>query len=638
MADAQKPDQPSESSSRAGSQLPGPSDVQDFAPAQEQEQEQEKKQGKKPQQPQPSKLITASGSSGTGSGSGGVGGSGKGGTGGSGGGDVGGDDRAEAATKARKSSVSSTASSSTKASLKSPIEGREFGATSPEGSDVVYQYPIRSAIFVDPNRSSTEHPSSFQTPAVRTWDKNDGYFPPQKRYSDSRRMSVPGGRERRARQSSADMTGSSASEDDVKSPKVAASPSDTIRGRQTSLRPNAPRLPPQVFSDIVGHRSSDITGPDAVTPGEQVGALPEQTQAASSVRSRGSTEDLGGLVTARFKHVLHDGGHHVITGRGGEQLQRCEDEPIQCPGAVQGYGLIIVLREEDEGKFRVRIVSENSSRMIGYSPRELFALDNFCDILSEEQSDNLLDHIDFVRDEDANLETNGPEVFMLTLRPPGHRSKKYWCALHVAEELNPGLIICEFEMEDDPLNPIVPPGEATPELPEDTIGSNPTEEEYQESTENISRPLRVLRSARKRKGETAAMEVFNIMAQVQEQLAVAPNLEKFLKVLIGVVKELTGFHRVMIYQFDKMFNGRVVTELVDPRATKDLYKGLNFPASDIPAQARQLYKVNKVRLLYDRDQETARLVCRTLEDLEHPLDLTHSYLRAMSPIHLKVRR
>ena len=78
-----------------------------------------------------------------------------------------------------------------------------------------------------------------------------------------------------------------------------------------------------------------------------------------------------------------------------------------------------------------------------------------------------------------------------------------------------------------------------------------------------------------------------------------------------------------------------MTELVDPRATKDLYKGLNFPASDIPKQARDLYKINKVRMLYDRDQETARLVCRTVEDLETPVDLTYAYLRAMSPIHLK---
>lgn len=42
-----------------------------------------------------------------------------------------------------------------------------------------------------------------------------------------------------------------------------------------------------------------------------------------------------------------------------------------------------------------------------------------------------------------------------------------------------------------------------------------------------------------------------------------------------------------------------------------------------------------MRLLYDREQETSRLVCRTIEDLETPLDLTFSYLRAMSPKYLK---
>lgn len=327
----------------------------------------------------------------------------------------------------------------------------------------------------------------------------------------------------------------------------------------------------------------------------------------------------------------------IITGRDGDTLQRCEDEPIHLPGAVQGFGLLMALQDDPSGSggLVVRVVSENSKRIIGRTPRELFALESFTDILSEEQADNLLDHIDFIKDEDSDITSNGPEVFTMSIKVAGHvRTRKLWCAIHV-NDANPGLIICEFELEDDPLYPLVPPNELTPELPEDTLASNPTAEEYAESTEIKSKPLRVLRSARKRKGEAAAMEVFNIMSQVQEQLAAAPSLDKFLKVLVGVVKELTGFHRVMIYQFDHTFNGRVVTELVDPRATKDLYKGLNFPASDIPKQARELYKLNKVRMLYDRDQETARLVCRAAEDLENPLDLTHSYLRAMSPIHLK---
>src|SRR5205807_3850689 len=116
-------------------------------------------------------------------------------------------------------------------------------------------------------------------------------------------------------------------------------------------------------------------------------------------------------------------------------------------------------------------------------------------------------------------------------------------------------------------------------------------------------------------------------AENTEQLSSALTLDVFLKVVVGIIKELTGFHRVMIYQFDEVWNGRVVTELVDPRATKDLYKGLHFPASDIPKQARDLYLLNKVRLLYDRDQVTARLVCKSKDYLDDPLDMTHSYLR-----------
>ncbi|KAL8654255.1 MAG: hypothetical protein Q9226_003505 [Calogaya cf. arnoldii] len=358
--------------------------------------------------------------------------------------------------------------------------------------------------------------------------------------------------------------------------------------------------------------------------------------APQSVSDNRTTQDeTGGILTARFKHVVTHEGHAVIVGRDGDTLQRCEDEPIHIPGAIQSFGLLVALREEDEGRFKVRIVSENSKRIIGYTPKQLFELDSFCDILTDDQADNLLDHIDFIRDEDSDPATNGPEVFTMAIRPPAsRRSHKLWCAMHI-NEANRDLVICEFELEDDPINPLIPQGEGTPDLPEDTLNSAPTDQELAESTVNMSKPLRVLRTARKRKGEAAAMEVFNIMSQVQEQLANAANLDSFLKILVGVVKELTGFHRVMIYQFDQAWNGRVVTELVDPRATKDLYKGLNFPASDIPKQARDMYRINKVRLLYDRDQQTARLVCRTVADLETPLDLTFAYLRAMSPIHIK---
>lgn len=148
-----------------------------------------------------------------------------------------------------------------------------------------------------------------------------------------------------------------------------------------------------------------------------------------------------------------------------------------------------------------------------------------------------------------------------------------------------------------------------------------------------ARPAR--RGRRAHGGSTGTMDVFAVLGQINEQLGSATDLEQFLKICVGVVQDLTRFHRVLLYQFDENYNGQVVAELVEWGKTTDLFKGLMFPAADIPAQARQLYAINKVRLLYDRSQTTARMVLRSKADLDHPLDMTHCYLRAMSPIHIK---
>ncbi|KAI4721374.1 hypothetical protein E4T48_02262 [Aureobasidium sp. EXF-10727] len=479
---------------------------------------------------------------------------------------------------------------------------------SPDVHDRVF--PIRSVVSVDPNA----------TPSHRSDTSNSGYFTQQPQ--QSRRFSVASDSDHQSHNNQSKNRTPASSESRQSKPQE----------HQPSISANQkPRHSAQLFNELASSRNdSDNRSTDSRS------TRPRSSDRAPSFKSTGGGQDETGtgLLTARFKHVVSEGGHAIITGRDGDTLQRCEDEPIHIPGAVQSFGLLIAFEEETEGKLIVRIVSENSKRLIGYTPKQLFALESFTDILSEDQTDNLLDHVDFIRDEDADVGSNGPEVFTMSIRTPQRKLQKLWCAMHITDK-NPGLVICEFELEDDPVYPLVPANEGTPDLPEDTLSSNPTADEFADSTEIASKPLRVLRSARKRKGEAAAMEVFNVMSQVQEQLAAAPNLDKFLKILVGVVKELTGFHRVMVYQFDASWNGRVVTELVDPRATKDLYKGLNFPASDIPKQARELYKVNKVRMLYDRDHETARLVCRTVQDLEKPLDMTYSYLRAMSPIHIK---
>jgi light-regulated signal transduction histidine kinase (bacteriophytochrome) len=526
-----------------------------------------------------------------------------------------------ASTGVGKMPVTSSVSifSGVKDPLPSPTSSAKNSALSPEATDRVF--PVRSVVSVDPaatpmprGESGDDFPGmslssigGSQMESARQ-DSTARSTPPDSQSVQSAKAQSPPRRHSPVAQLQSDT-----SEDLRRRHSLDA----TVRshGRATHCEVN------NLMRDDASLLSEKTSGTD--------GAVSISSRPESVVSSANDAH-----LTARFKHVVTDGGHAVITGGDGDTLQRCEDEPIHIPGAIQSFGLLIALRDE-AGKLVVRVVSENSAKIIGYTPQQLFRLSSFVDILTVEQADNLLDHLDFIRDESAaDPAVNGPEVFMLSLRTPNRRTQKFWCAIHVHES-NKDLIICEFELEDDAHNPLVPAEEATPAPPEDTLGSNPTPEELAESTVNVSKPLRVLRSARRKKGEAAAMEVFNIMAQVQEQLASAVTLEIFLKTLIGVVKELTGFHRVMIYQFDHSFNGRVVSELVDPRATKDLYMGLNFPASDIPKQARDLYRINKVRLLYDREQETSRLVCRTVEDLEHPVDMTFTYLRALSPIHIK---
>lgn len=446
-------------------------------------------------------------------------------------------------------------------------------------------FPVKSVVSVDPNPTPTNRLEGTAGDEFPGW----GSLPEGSRRSSARRY--PSTNSTRSRistpatsQKEAPLNKQSGS-DESQAPSTA--PSDPS-GRSNTSRKRSPEP-----RERMGGSRQIQTFVDTVSVRSQSISCTQGYPASTSESIRSMADESNPLMTARFKHAVTEGGHAVITGRDGDTLQRCEDEPIHIPGAIQSFGLLIALHEEEEGKLKVRVVSENSERIIGFTPKQLFALQNFTDILSDDQSDNLLDHIDFIRDDEADPAMNGPEVFTIAIRAPKRRTQKMWCAMHINPS-SPDTIICEFELEEDTLNPLVPVGESTPEPPEDTLNAAPTAEEYAESTVNMSKPLRVLRSARKRKGEAAAMEVFNIMSQVQEQLANAINLEAFLKILVGVVKELTGFHRVMIYQFDQSWNGRVVTELVDPRATKDLYKGLNFPASDIPKQVRISF-INGVR-------------------------------------------
>ncbi|TIA87299.1 hypothetical protein E3P99_03261 [Wallemia hederae] len=135
----------------------------------------------------------------------------------------------------------------------------------------------------------------------------------------------------------------------------------------------------------------------------------------------------------------------------------------------------------------------------------------------------------------------------------------------------------------------------------------------------------------------SSLDVLSLCQEIDGQLAEAADksIEDLYDVIVGLAKDITNFDRVLLYKFDSEANGVVVSELMNWQRCNEIFHGLHFPASDIPAQARELYKHSKVRQLYDRDAKTSQVVVRNKNDLKYPLDMSGCALRAMSPIHIR---
>lgn len=112
------------------------------------------------------------------------------------------------------------------------------------------------------------------------------------------------------------------------------------------------------------------------------------------------------------------------------------------------------------------------------------------------------------------------------------------------------------------------------------------------------------------------------------------NLKSLCQDIADETRLITGYDRVMIYRFDKDYNGEVfaesLTEGMEP------FLGLHYPHTDIPSQARDLYLRNLVRLIPDVNYTPIPIfgLETTGQPLEIP-DLSLSFLRSVSPIHLQ---
>ncbi len=132
---------------------------------------------------------------------------------------------------------------------------------------------------------------------------------------------------------------------------------------------------------------------------------------------------------------------------------------------------------------------------------------------------------------------------------------------------------------------------------------------------------------------------------VSQFLAVQPVLESFrhagsdaelCDMAVGALSRITGYDRVMAYRFGDDGNGEVVAEAV--RDGLEPYLGLRYPASDIPVQARRQYLRHPVGMIADSAYLPVPLLSEKSLDGGVPIDLTHSALRSVSPLHRQYMR
>ncbi len=120
-----------------------------------------------------------------------------------------------------------------------------------------------------------------------------------------------------------------------------------------------------------------------------------------------------------------------------------------------------------------------------------------------------------------------------------------------------------------------------------------------------------------------------------QRLRVARSVEELCSLVAQDIRQITGFDRALVYRFDRDWHGTVLAE--DGNGALPSYLDLRFPASDIPAQARELYRRNRLRIIPDAGY-AAVPIRPSLTPAGRPLDLSQSVLRSVSPVHVEYMR
>ncbi|MDP3510653.1 MAG: ATP-binding protein [Candidatus Melainabacteria bacterium] len=255
-------------------------------------------------------------------------------------------------------------------------------------------------------------------------------------------------------------------------------------------------------------------------------------------------------------------------------LDNCAREAIATPGAIQPHGFMAVVTLPD---LKILQLSKNFETALGLSLAEYLGK-TVDTILAAEMLPVLEAFLD--------IEYHKPLVPLpLSLRREGGEPFAVSCLAHRESDF----LILEFEPDFDQ---------------QDLIS-----------------------------GMSNALTLSANLQSALSSLQAVQSLPEVLNVCVKEIENLTGFDRVMVYKFDQDWHGEVLAESL--RVQRESYLGLHYPASDIPSQARELYKRNITRMIADVAYNSVALEPLVNPATSKALDMSDCVLRSVSPMHVE---
>lgn len=256
-------------------------------------------------------------------------------------------------------------------------------------------------------------------------------------------------------------------------------------------------------------------------------------------------------------------------------LTNCDREPIHIPGNIQPHGVLLVL---DAVTLTVLQASQNAEQLHGVSAESLIG---------------------------RNLEhAIGPDV---------------------ATRLASDLALVLPRSRPQLLRTVIP-------------GFNQADHRFRAIVHRID-DLYILEFERMASTDTNFESAVDIHAQIDTYTLHAEEIRSIIdlcQLTAASIRQLTGFDRVLIYRFDEDWHGIVVGE--DGNGQLPSLLQHRFPASDIPSQARELYRINRIRIIPDAFYEPVPVIPAINSRTRQSLDMSFCILRSVSPVHVEYMR